>query len=326
MRFSGDRLAPSQAEPLKGTTRRRSVFRLHGAGAAGRPIIAKRCYVSTGLVEDYLYGRILPQLPVSVPQYYGYAPEDDELCWLFLEDIGDQRIDHTDPEQQVAVATWLGRLHANAAAVVRPIGLADRGPRHYFNHLVSSRKNILDNLGNPVLNEEDRTVLLAAAKRLNEIDACWDQVTAACEGIPRTLVHGDFRPKNVFVRQEDEGNAVYPLDWEMAGWGVPAPDLAPSRDRYAGSLINLEIYRQNIAATWPSMDMPQLVRMVTIGYLFRRLAAVDWASMSLAYDSTAKAVSLLNVYEKNLQRLAAIKEKYDPDNLFRVNHNIKPAS
>ncbi len=31
-----------------------------------------------------------------------------------------------------------------------------------------------------------------------------------------------------------------------------------------------------------------------------------------------------DVYSKNLKRLAAIKGKYDPDNLFRVNHNIAP--
>jgi FAD/FMN-containing dehydrogenase len=31
-------------------------------------------------------------------------------------------------------------------------------------------------------------------------------------------------------------------------------------------------------------------------------------------------------YRGNYQRLAAIKQKYDPDNFFHVNQNIKPAS
>jgi hypothetical protein len=31
-------------------------------------------------------------------------------------------------------------------------------------------------------------------------------------------------------------------------------------------------------------------------------------------------------FRGNYDRLAAIKKKYDPDNFFRVNRNIKPAA
>ncbi len=35
--------------------------------------------------------------------------------------------------------------------------------------------------------------------------------------------------------------------------------------------------------------------------------------------------SLQQQFGGNLDRLRAIKKQYDPDNLFRINNNIKPA-
>jgi FAD/FMN-containing dehydrogenase len=32
-----------------------------------------------------------------------------------------------------------------------------------------------------------------------------------------------------------------------------------------------------------------------------------------------------NAYGANFEKLKAIKKKYDPDNFFRLNNNIKPA-
>jgi FAD/FMN-containing dehydrogenase len=32
------------------------------------------------------------------------------------------------------------------------------------------------------------------------------------------------------------------------------------------------------------------------------------------------------VGQDNYRRLAAVKAQYDPDNLFRLNHNIKPSN
>jgi FAD/FMN-containing dehydrogenase len=47
--------------------------------------------------------------------------------------------------------------------------------------------------------------------------------------------------------------------------------------------------------------------------------------LSSALDVEAEEI-IQTAFGANLPRLRAIKEKYDPDNFFRVNYNIMPAS
>jgi hypothetical protein len=68
-----------------------------------------------------------------------------------------------------------------------------------------------------------------------------------------------------------------------------------------------------------------------------RAAAIEWSSAladALSPFSDGVYVNNLNetessrvreAYGPHFDRLAAIKAKYDPDNVFRVNHNIAPA-
>jgi FAD/FMN-containing dehydrogenase len=44
----------------------------------------------------------------------------------------------------------------------------------------------------------------------------------------------------------------------------------------------------------------------------------------LADDDTDDEIR--SAYGPNYQRLAEVKHRYDPDNLFRSNHNIEPAN
>jgi aminoglycoside phosphotransferase (APT) family kinase protein len=103
----------------------------------------------------------------------------------------------------------------------------------------------------------------------------WSQVETCCEAIPSTLVHGDFRPKNVHVRRDHDGSALLPMDWETAGWGGPAPDLAR---------VDLQAYWTVVREYWPALDLPAVQRLANLGKLFCRLAAMNWESMSLKSD------------------------------------------
>jgi thiamine kinase-like enzyme len=297
-------LWPGQGEPAKvellksNDTKKRAICRLLGVGLQGAPVIAKRCRMATVLIERTIYEQILPQLPVTALHYYGFAEEDDTFGWLFLEDAGREKFSPLIEEHRVLVAQWLGRMHTSAVQVPTTVSFPDRGPDYYVELLRSARLAILRNLTNPALGVDDRTVLNTIVSQCDTLEAGWKRVENCCQRIPSTLVHGDFRRKNVFIRTDDRtGTNLFPIDWETAGWGVPAADLAPSRSRYAGHHLDLPTYLSVVRECWPSVDMPTLQNLVSVGIVFRRLAAINWASMSLASKSAGEAVRSMRHYQ-----------------------------
>src|SRR5207248_7530745 len=118
--------------------------------------------------------------------------------------------------------------------------------------------------------------LQAIVAQCDLLEACWNQVETCCEGIPSTLVHGDFRPKNVHVRRDHDGSALLPMDWETAGWGVPAPDLAR---------VDLGAYWTVVRECWPTVDRQALEQLAHLGNVLRWLAALSWESVAFEMPS-----------------------------------------
>jgi aminoglycoside phosphotransferase (APT) family kinase protein len=162
------------------------------------------------------------------------------------------------------------------------VPLPERGPSHYLEHLRSARHTILRNLANPALSSDDLTVLQAIVAQCDLLEVRWSQVETCCEAIPSTLVHGDFRPKNVHVRADHAGLALFPLDWETAGWGVPAPDLAR---------VDLTSYWSVVRECWPKLDLQALQQLANLGNVFRWLAAIRWESTTSEYEGLARPIA-----------------------------------
>src|SRR5206468_4231485 len=108
-------------------------------------------------------------------------------------------------------------------------------------------------------------------------EARWDHwVADACAGIPSTLVHGDFRPKNAYVRDDGAGTRLFPIDWEMAGWGIPAADL---------TRVDLGAYWSVVRERWTGVDLETIERVAVFGQIFRLLAAISWETTELDFDA-----------------------------------------
>jgi len=270
---------PERVEVLRRLTST-EVYRLVGAGPGGRSVIGKRSPGAKSSVELIVYERVLPHLPVTTPRFYGSRPTDGDGRpsgrWIFLEDVGTERYSESTPAHMMLAAQWISRMHGAAMGLVAARFLPDGGPGRYLAHLHAARDKIERRLPGPELTPDDIAMLQGVVAVLNALELRWTRVEAMCVGLPATVVHGDFRPKNVYLRPNGNGLACFPIDWETAGWGVPAIDL--TRIDVAGYWACAREWR-------PGLDLDTVRRLASIGHVFRAVAAIDWETATFRYDS-----------------------------------------
>jgi hypothetical protein len=273
---------PSRIEVLRERTPTAAVYRLVGAGPGGTDVIAKYHPAGQGEAERFVYEHLLPQIPLSTPRCYGVrrveAGQGKPAFWLLLEDVGTERYSDRNPDHLALVARWVAALHRHAAELEAARGLPDAGPARYRLQLIAARARLGDRLLRGGLAMDDRRVLADIIQRLGRLEERWDELAASCTGLPPTLVHGDFRPKNVYIRSDAGALVCFPIDWETAGWGVPAADL---------TRIDVVAY-WGLARTWHSGLNPDRVRrLAELGQVFRTIAAIEWESTGLVFEAPA---------------------------------------
>lgn len=296
-----ERVVPRSIEVLK-RHQKSEIYRLEDVGEGGAAVIAKSCLRASAAIERTIYEEVLPNLPVTTPHYYGWtAGQDDEFDWLFLEDVGEEQFSPSCEEHRRLAAQWLGRTHSTAARLTVAERLPDRGPGHYLEHLQFGRDTIRRNLDNPVLTADDRALLLAIVAQCDALEQSWSLIDGFCEDMPSTLVHGDFRAGNVRVRSSESGKSMFPLDWETAGWGVPAADLAATREIAELPPLDLDTYESTVKEGWPQLDRAAIRRLAAVGGIFRRLSAISWASLGLEHAWWPKThMASMKVYQAGL--------------------------
>jgi Phosphotransferase enzyme family len=269
--------------------RKSCVYRLDGVGPGGTAVIAKRSMAREAHVEQTIYEEVLPDLPISSLTFYGVVDEPGtEFRWLFLEDAENADFTYFSEQHRKLAARWLGLMHVGAERVFAVSRLPDRGPQHYLNHLHSSRRIIEGNLGDPALHSQDLEVLDSILLQGRLLESRWMRVVELCRRYPRTLVHCDFAHKNLRVRSNPSGINLVAFDWEMAGYGIPAPDVAEWSGRgvprrITGSLPDSELvdYWEVVRESWSYLDLPAMKELAELGAVFRLLLAISWESESI---------------------------------------------
>lgn len=284
-------------QPMRGNS---AVYRLVGAGPGGSTVVAKRCRAVTAQVERTIYEQILPRLPVSHLDYYGFLEEPgDDVCWLFLENARGEAYSPHAKEHRLAAGRWLGRVHATAQGIDAAAALPDRGLDHYRRHMRSAWHTIQDNLANPALTARDRDVLVGIIVLYMQLESNWHQVEALCRTMPSTLVHGDFSGKNIRLQKDGQGLTVLAFDWEWAGWGTPVVDLAQTTAN-----PDVHAYWTTVHEAWPAVELDTIERLAIVGTIFQLLASIDWVASGLASWSVRRPMQYLSIYKSRLSRAA----------------------
>src|SRR4029078_5668121 len=98
---------------------------------------------------------------------------------------------------------WLVLMHPSARSVRASATLPERGQHHYLEHLRAACSNIRQNLENPAVSSSDVDLLWSVIALCDDLQLHWNELQARIDGVPATLVHGDFRPKNVHLQTID---------------------------------------------------------------------------------------------------------------------------
>lgn len=269
--LGGERARPSVVETLR-ENRRSAVYRLVGAAADGGDVIARRSSRETAQVERAIYEEVLTGHPFESLRYHGHVddPEGNQ-GWILTGDAGGAFYSGATPGHRELAASWLAGLH-----LCRPevrTGLPNRGPAPFRRRLGEIRRTIAAGLGNAALARGDRELLERVAGRCDALDDSWPGLSESCEDMPEGVMHGDFVGMNVRVRTRGGQRTLLVFDWEHAGWGVPAIDLAQGPGDVVGP--DLATYRDARNRAGENRTPDEIGRWAWCGGIFRALAAID---------------------------------------------------
>lgn len=275
--------------------RKTAAYRLHGVGPSGRPVIAKRCRRSTLDVERVVYEHVLAGGAGGTLRSFGWL-EMDGASWLFLEDAGGRRFSTAHRDHRLLAARWLALLPLAIRDAGAARTLPDASAARYLAQLRSAREMLRRGAETPSRRPTERRLLDSVIAQLDRLESRWDDAVECCALAPPTFVHGDLQPKNMRVRG-DEGIVV--MDWETAGWGTPAVDLAflagpaPSQDE-------IDAYRAAARERGIEHDAGHLRRLVETGTILRRIAAIEWDVAGLTTAWPQRSLACTRVYHSAL--------------------------
>lgn len=278
-----------------------AVYRLCYDGHSGQTMIAKRCKTQVAKKESYIYSKVLPALSVPTLECLGLVEEEHPpYSWVFLEDAGRTRLSDESKDHRILRGTWLATVHSRASRAGAPFDLPSRDHGFYRQHLDASEAAIVDHLEENNPSRDDMTIFKGILALYDRLKKAWIQIEAGCERAEPTLVHGDFVSKNMCVVDRPEGTTLLAFDWQTAGWGSPAADLAAGfgkddRDHF------LAAYTDAARECGTAHDVEAIKELARIGKIFRTIMAISWDASRLAASWPETMAYRMRAHRSRLQ-------------------------
>jgi len=231
--------------------------------------------------EVLIYRRLLEGGRFDAPTVYAsLCDEARGRYWLFLEDVGELRLEWCDSDDWPTAFRWMARMHAEnygREGELRALGCLGKHSPPFYRFLARGAREMLQWLG--------------AQRRLARFErlmARWfDLSVEHLARQPLTLLHGDLYCHNLMVQP---GPKIRPIDWGYAAIGVAGWDVAkliagwgPEKPRFIGIYLDEFALHAPVLIDWRSFERTlahcQIMRTLQILYWwegpYKNLAFVD---------------------------------------------------
>jgi Phosphotransferase enzyme family len=228
--------------------------------------------------EVTVYRELLDGAGLGTPEYFGAVWDEERgRFWLLLEHVDGPQVKWCEFEEWLRAAAWLGVLHGRFARAERRLAGAAFLARHdvaFFQTTAELARRAVS-LRAPAL-----------AARLDGALSGYGELVDEMAALPRTLVHGGYRPQNIIRGARDGRARICPADWEEAAYGPRFYDFAYLSDGFV---------RGRLSALWTA---------------YREQATR--AGVELPHDATARRLVCAFNLHKNLGTLAKAVDRDFP--------------
>jgi aminoglycoside phosphotransferase (APT) family kinase protein len=170
------------------------------------------------LREVGVYRDLLQSSNLDTPRYLGSVwDEPSERFWLLLEWVEGPQLRHCEFQHWRSAVAWLARLHGHFARRLDELEGHD--------YLLRFDYSDIQSLGDSAL-QAVSAMSPSLANRLVPVVARLENMIDLMDDLPRTLVHGAFRPQQVVMSPSSGFTRLCVVDWESALIGTGLHDLA----------------------------------------------------------------------------------------------------